>query len=399
MLLPSWANQSTRNAVIAIGAHAETVGASFAEVIASLCAVRDLLVAVLREMSRCLHEMPIRGSAAAACAWAALGHDRAARLALGPCDPGGVIRNVWRLVLLPSNPACALVQMSAQTLRNAPAYRRMSRAPLGGLAMSRIESVPQVVTALLDEVPPASLESTQLQLVRSGSLILQQSGRQRRFGVGELAVYDVSEPFEFVYPTEFSTIIVQMPTTALGGTGLPDGPTSASSGPRSVGRDMVASLLATTDAHFDSLSANSRVALSRAIVDAMRLAAREARGERQEYASSRAVLAQRARDYVERHASDITLSTGLVAAALHVSVRTLHAAFEDSSETLGQIIRSIRIDRARTLLVATALSVSEVANEVGYADATHFIRVFKGCEGVTPSVWRRRQLGSEGARG
>jgi len=302
-------------------------------------------------------------------------------------------------VLLPSNPSCALVQMSAQTLRNAPAYRRMSRAPIGNLAMSRIASVPQMVTSLLSEVPPTAAESTQIQLVRSGSLILQQGDRQTRFGAGELAVYDVSEPFEFVYPTEFSTIIVQVPTADTGRIGSAFGASStAGAWPRSAGHDMVRSLLATTDAHFDSLTANSRSALSRAIVDAMQLLVREAHHEEPEYASSRTVLARRARSYVQRHASDITLSSGRVAADLHVSVRTLHSAFEDERETLAQIIRSTRIERARSLLVTTTLSVSLVAREVGYADVTTFIRVFKGCEGVTPAVWRRRHTLSASGR-
>ena len=294
-------------------------------------------------------------------------------------------------MLLPSNPSCALVQMNARTIRDAPAHRRMSRTALGALPMARIASVPQVVTAMLNEVPANAVESAQVQLVRSGSLILEQGGRQTRFDAGEVAVYDVSEPFEFIYPAEFSTIIVQVPSADLGLRRGVGSLTVRPGTPRSAGRDMLTSLLRSTDAHVDSLSENGRSALSRAIVDSVRLFARDAAGPPREHGSARVALARRAREHVAVHATDVTLSASRIATDLHVSVRTLHAAFEEERETLGQVIRSVRVDRARMLLHTTPGSIGEVAEGVGYADVTSFIRVFKAAEGVTPAVWRRRQ--------
>ena len=290
-------------------------------------------------------------------------------------------------MLLPSDPSCVLVQMSARTLRDAPAYRRMSRNPLGGLPMSRIASVPQVVTAQLDEVRPAAMESTQLQLVRSGSLILQQGGRQTRFQPGDVAVYDVSQPFEFIYPDEFATVIVQVPTTELGRI---DPRLRDDSMPRQ-GASVLAALLRATDEHYENLTSNSRKALSRAVIEAARsYAGDDDRDERR--SRSAAVVADRARSYAARHASDVTLSSSHIAARLHISRRTLHSAFADERETLGQFIRSVRIARARELLLTTAYPVGAVAQQVGYLDATSFIRAFKSSEGATPLVWRRRHL-------
>lgn len=299
-------------------------------------------------------------------------------------------------MLLPSNDSCVLVQMAARTLREVPAYRRMSRHSFAGLAMSRIASVPQAVTAHLDEVPAGQIESAQVQLVHSGRLILEQASRQTEVRAGELVVYDASRPFSFVYPEEFRTTIVQVPSRALG---VSNGELLAlSSGVvsrRSANAGMLATLLKAADANYDSLGDYSRDALSRTLVDAVRLVAREHTGRLSTVDDNRVCLAAAARSFVTEHVNDPTLSAVVIAARLHVSVRTVHAAFEDEPETLGQLIRRVRLESARTLLASTQATVTSVAETVGYLDVTHFIRLFKNVEGVTPAQWRRRQLGED----
>ena len=45
---------------------------------------------------------------------------------------------------------------------------------------------------------------------------------------------------------------------------------------------------------------------------------------------------------------------------------------------------------ARRLLRHSSERVEEIAARVGYADATHFIRMFRREHGDTPAAWRRR---------
>lgn len=49
----------------------------------------------------------------------------------------------------------------------------------------------------------------------------------------------------------------------------------------------------------------------------------------------------------------------------------------------------IRVEAAKRLLLTTARSVTDIALEVGFGDASHFTKSFKVREGVTPSAWRR----------
>jgi len=52
-------------------------------------------------------------------------------------------------------------------------------------------------------------------------------------------------------------------------------------------------------------------------------------------------------------------------------------------------LRSFRVDRAKQLLLNTSLSLAQIAYECGFADQSHFTRVFAAAVHMTPAVWRR----------
>lgn len=54
-----------------------------------------------------------------------------------------------------------------------------------------------------------------------------------------------------------------------------------------------------------------------------------------------------------------------------------------------QWLVSQRIDRARTLLRTSNAPLAEVAIACGFADQSHFTRVFASIVGATPGNWRR----------
>ena len=54
-------------------------------------------------------------------------------------------------------------------------------------------------------------------------------------------------------------------------------------------------------------------------------------------------------------------------------------------------IRHLRVERARHLLAATGLSVSQVGQAAGFGDAAYFTRVFRAATGLTPREFRRRK--------
>lgn len=82
------------------------------------------------------------------------------------------------------------------------------------------------------------------------------------------------------------------------------------------------------------------------------------------------------------------LSAAAAAAAHHVSVRTLHRLFSGDSLSFTELVRARRLEFARSDLVGTNDSVQTVASRWGFADASHFCRVFKRQFAVTPNDYR-----------
>ena len=55
-------------------------------------------------------------------------------------------------------------------------------------------------------------------------------------------------------------------------------------------------------------------------------------------------------------------------------------------------LTSIRMEKAKKLLLSTSLSIADVADQSDYGDYRVFTKVFKKSEGITPSQYRRQNL-------
>ncbi|WP_193175271.1 GlxA family transcriptional regulator [Oricola nitratireducens] len=81
-----------------------------------------------------------------------------------------------------------------------------------------------------------------------------------------------------------------------------------------------------------------------------------------------------------------------LAARLGVSRRKLERHFTTALRiTPSEAGKMIRLAQARLLLERSERSVTEIANDTGFADVSHLIRVFRAIEGVTPEAWRQER--------
>lgn len=78
-----------------------------------------------------------------------------------------------------------------------------------------------------------------------------------------------------------------------------------------------------------------------------------------------------------------------VAVRLGLSRRRFTQVFREKAGAswLGYV-RRLRLEHAAQLLVSTRLSVRAIAFECGYADLSHFYRLFKEAYGTSPGRWR-----------
>ena len=95
---------------------------------------------------------------------------------------------------------------------------------------------------------------------------------------------------------------------------------------------------------------------------------------------------------------DNPLTVAGLALRLGVSRRKLERHFRGALQlTPSTAGKMIRLAQARFLLERSERSVTEIANETGFADVSHLIKVFRAEEGTTPALWRqsRRNAGLE----
>jgi AraC-like DNA-binding protein len=96
--------------------------------------------------------------------------------------------------------------------------------------------------------------------------------------------------------------------------------------------------------------------------------------------------------FIHRHLGDPQLSPAAIAAANHVSLRTLHQLFHDEGLTVGRWIRQRRLEHCRRDLADPALAsrpVAAIAARWGFSSAADFSRAFRAAHGMPPAEYRR----------
>lgn len=90
----------------------------------------------------------------------------------------------------------------------------------------------------------------------------------------------------------------------------------------------------------------------------------------------------------EFYQTGITLDE--IAGMLGVTPEYLGTQFhKDMGVNFSQYIRTVRMKKAKKLLLGTPLKLYEIAKQVGYADPKYFSRVFKDVEGMLPKQYRQ----------
>jgi AraC-like DNA-binding protein len=79
-----------------------------------------------------------------------------------------------------------------------------------------------------------------------------------------------------------------------------------------------------------------------------------------------------------------------VAATLHVSVRTLRRQLGDEGTTFRALVEETRQLLAEELLGTGRLTVEEIADRLGYAEASSFVHAFKRWKGIPPRRYARQ---------
>lgn len=104
-------------------------------------------------------------------------------------------------------------------------------------------------------------------------------------------------------------------------------------------------------------------------------------------------LRGRIQQFIDAHLSEPTLDPAEIASALSISVRHLHRLFAGTGNTVGDYVRSRRLEECRNDLANPRLqdrTITDIAFCWGFSDSAHFSHSFTREFGISPRTFRAK---------
>jgi AraC-like DNA-binding protein len=284
--------------------------------------------------------------------------------------------------------------MRVAELADAPAQASAQCLSAGRVEIAEVVGTPQDVLRTRQAVREAPNDRLKVCIQLEGSALVCQDDREIDLKPGDLALYDLSRPYKMRLLSAWRVLIMTFPAEAvdLGKADLDalrTVPVPVRNGPG----DVLVSHLGRSIAAGDACDLAAREYLGDA---ALCLLNATLAGQRGPAPSQHDDLHERVLTYIRHNLADPALNHDLVAAAHHVSARTLHKVFADRPRTVTQTIRALRLEAVRKDLANPSLAYKQVASIARawcFADAPHFSRLFRATFGESPSRYRERVLG------
>jgi AraC-like DNA-binding protein len=268
----------------------------------------------------------------------------------------------------------------------------LSAARLGNVAAFHVAGRSQVLRrspALARRIPSDLLKVC---IQRSGSATIRQGDREVTLQPGSMAIYDIDLPYSIRLEGDWRCAVIAFPRTALIASrhfidAVICRPTSVTDGPGSVLVPLIASAVSRAGKGGPG-SDMSDALMGRAGLDLLKATLAEERLPDRPDAVRLQIDA-----YVQAHLGDARLSHSKVASAHHMSERTLHRLFDESGQSVTELIRSYRLDGILADLCSPGSAqdtISRIAARWGMHDMPHFTRAFRARYGVSPSQARQQ---------
>jgi AraC-like DNA-binding protein len=231
----------------------------------------------------------------------------------------------------------------------------------------------------------------QVDVVASGNVIVEQDGRQSRLGAGDIALLDPSRPVHYAASdSRHVSVLFPRAMLSLRADDLAGLTAVRISGWHGTGA-LVSSLARQLPRHLDDYQADEAVRLGTALIDLLGTALASRLDRTLPRDIRQRALLQNIYAFMDANLGDPALSPASVAAAHHISLRSLYKLFETEPTTVAEWVRQRRLDRCRRDLLDPDLRdrpVAAIATRWGLPDPAHFSRLFTATHGVPPATYR-----------
>jgi AraC-like DNA-binding protein len=226
-------------------------------------------------------------------------------------------------------------------------------------------------------------------LIERGTGFIVQDGREISLRAGDMAIYDTDRPYSLLFDDTMRMSVVMFPKVMLD---IPADTISRLTATRLDGAGGVGAMIGPYVASLARGAGELDGHLARRMfrtADDLAATLLEANlGPEAAAADAHGTLLRRILDYIDEHLSDSELSPSQIAATHFVSVRHLHAVFNEQGTTVSTVIRTRRLERCYDALVdpqQAHRSITAIALTNGFVDSAHFSRTFRAHFGVPPS--------------
>jgi AraC-like DNA-binding protein len=261
----------------------------------------------------------------------------------------------------------------------------IAEARLGPVAAFQVTGEPQLLRRTHRQLRSRPSDLLKVCVQRSGTAVVRQDDRDITLPPGFLAIYDLDRPYALRLDGEhWRSDVIAFPRHALAMPervlrALMSRAVPATSGPGAVLSEFVCT---TVRQRGGIATGGAAEHLGRAAVDLV-AAALSGPGT---LPTEPDPVRWQITSYIRANLADPELSHETVAAAHHMSGRTLHRLFSTEDQTVSQLIRSLRLAAIhRDLTSDPTRTITQIAARWGLHDMPRFTRIFRAAYGLRPS--------------
>lgn len=273
-------------------------------------------------------------------------------------------------------------------------HARLTDCDFGGLHLSTMRADGHAVVRTPAMIRDADRADFFLCAVTGGPGTVSQHGRSVVLDKGDITVIDSGQPYRIDFPTRFAQTVVRIPRPVMlarvRAKDLDSVVLRRVAGTGGAGA-VVGGLLEHVATYGGEVEAPDAATLAEPTMDMIVVALTSAGVPQSATVKAHIDDYRRAQTYIRARLGDSSLTVSSAATDLGVSVRYLQKLFAAAGTTPREWLLRARLERARSLLVASDITVAELAGEVGFKETSHFSRSFACAYGLSPGRYRRQR--------